>query len=188
METGGHATSERNRKNRHVGQDGRDGVDVILEQWARERPDLDVSSMGVIGRISRLSRILEHRIQEVFARYDLNRGEFDVLATLLRKGEPYRLNPTELSRTLMVSSGGMTNRLDRMERSNLVTRQPDPNDRRGSQVGLTDEGLSLVNEIVGEHVTNEHRLLSALSQSGQKELADLLRELLLSLESPGHFS
>lgn len=163
---------------------GRDGVDLILEQWARERPDLDTSPMGVVGRISRLSRILEGELQEVFARFGLNRGEFDVLATLRREGEPYRLNPTELSRALMVSSGGMTNRLDRMERGGLIARRPDPGDRRGSQVALTERGLRLVDEAVTAHVTNEHRLLDALVEAERDGLAGMLRELLLSLEPP----
>ncbi len=168
------------RKNQGVRQDG---VDLILKQWARERPDLDASPMGVIGRISRLSRIFEREIQEVFSSFGLNRGEFDVLATLRREGEPYQLNPTELSKALMVSSGGMTNRLDRMERAGLVSRQPDPGDRRGSQVILTEKGLSLVEEAVAEHSTNEHRLLSALEETDREGLANLLRDLLLSVES-----
>ena len=169
------------RENQGLDQDG---VDLILKQWARERPDLDVSPMGVIGRISRLSRIFERELQEVFSYFGLNPGEFDVLATLRREGKPYQLNPTELSKALMVSSGGMTNRLDRMERAGLVTRQPDPGDRRGSQVVLTEKGLRLVEEVVAEHVTNEHRLLSALQKTDRERLANLLRELLLFLEPP----
>lgn len=161
-----------------------DAVEVILEQWARERPDLDASPMGVIGRISRLSRIFEQEIQEIFASFGLHRGEFDVLATLRRTGKPYRLNPTELSTVLMVSSGGMTNRLDRLERAGLVARRPDPGDRRGTQVGLTEGGRRLVDEVVAEHVTNEHRLLSTLGETERDELANLLRKLLLSLELP----
>lgn len=161
-----------------------DAVMLILAQWARERPELDVSPMGVIGRISRLSRIFEHEIQDVFARFGLHRGEFDVLATLRRAGAPYRLNPTELSSALMVSSGGMTARLDRLEGAGLVARQPDPNDRRGTHVGLTDAGLLLIDEAVTEHVANEHRLLSGLSDTERDMLAELLYRLVSSLESP----
>ena len=164
----------------------RDGVALILEQWAQERPDLDASPIGVIGRIFRLSSIFQREVQEVFSSFGLHRGEFDVLATLRRTGEPYRLNPSELSNALMVSSGGMTNRLDRLEKAGLIARRPDPNDRRGSQVGLTEEGLRLVNEVVTEHVNNEHRLLGALSETERDALADLLRELLLASESPKH--
>lgn len=163
-----------------------DGVELILAQWARERPDLDVSPMGVVGRIFRLSHLLQQAVQEVFSSYGLHRGEFDVLATLRRAGKPHRLTPTGLSDALMVSSGGMTNRLDRLEKAGLVARQPDPGDRRGSLVGLTDEGFNLVDEAVTEHVANEQRLLSALVDAQQDELAALLRKLLLSLESPKH--
>ncbi|MDQ3398001.1 MAG: MarR family transcriptional regulator [Deinococcota bacterium] len=163
-----------------------DGVALILEQWARERPDLDVSPMGVVGRVSRLSRIFEREIQEVFSSFGLHRGEFDVLATLRRTGVPYQLNPSELSNALMVSSGGMTNRLDRLEKAGLVARQPDRNDRRGTVVKLTEKGLRLVDEIVTEHVSNERRLLRALGEREQGELAELLAELLLSLEPRQH--
>ena len=163
-----------------------DGVELILEQWARERPDLDASPMGVIGRIFRLSHLFQQAVQEVFSDYGLHRGEFDVLATLRRSGESHLLTPTELSNALMVSSGGMTNRLDRLEKAGLVARQPDPGDRRGSLVGLTEEGFALVDEAVAEHVANEQRLLSALEDQEQTELAKLLRKLLLSLESPKH--
>lgn len=159
-----------------------DGVDVVLAQWARERPDLDVAPMGVIGRISRLARLCEEDIQLVFARFGLHRGEFDVLATLRRSGAPYRLNPSELSASLLVSSGGMTNRLDRLERAGLIVRQPDQDDRRGVLVNLTPEGLRLVDTAVAEHVANEQRLLHALNQSERGELAGLLRTLLRSLE------
>jgi DNA-binding MarR family transcriptional regulator len=160
-----------------------DGVARILAQWARERPDLDATPMGVIGRISRLARIFEHEIQDVFATFGLHRGEFDVLATLRRAGAPYRLNPTELSTTLMISSGGMTNRLNRLEQAGLITRQPDPTDRRGSLVGLTDEGQRLVDAAVTAHVANEHRLLHALSPADRETLASLLRNLLLGFEA-----
>ena len=160
----------------------RDGVDLILEQWSRERPDLDVSPMGVIGRISRLSRIFERGLAEIFSSFGLGGGEFDVLATLRRAGEPYRLTPTELSKSLMVSSRGMTNRLDRLERADFIIRLPDPSDRRGTLVCLTDEGRRLVDEVVAAHVENEHRLLDSLGPSERKTLADLLRKLLLSLE------
>ena len=142
--------------------------------------------MGVIGRIFRLSHLFQQAVQEVFSDYGLHRGEFDVLATLRRSGEPYRLTPTELSNALMVSSGGMTNRLDRLEKAGLVVRQPDPDDRRGSLVGLTQKGLDLVDEAVAEHVANEHHLLSVLEDKEQAELAEQLRKLLISLESPRH--
>ena len=161
----------------------RDGVDLILEQWSRERPDLDVSPMGVIGRISRLSRIFERGLAELFSSFGLGGGEFDVLATLRRAGDPYQLTPTELSKSLMVSSGGMTNRLDRLERAGFITRLPDPSDRRGTLVCLTDEGRRLVDEVVAAHVENERRLLHTLDRSEREALAALLRKLLASFEN-----
>lgn len=166
----------------------RDAVDVILGQWARERPDLDVAPMGVIGRISRLSRLFEEEIQAVFVDHGLHRGEFDVLATLRRAGAPHRLNAGELSATLMVSTGGMTSRLDRLEKAGLVAREPDPDDRRGTLVRLTEEGLRVVDAAVTEHVANEHRLLAGVTPAERDELARLLRRVLLSLDRPGRRS
>jgi DNA-binding MarR family transcriptional regulator len=159
-----------------------DFIDMILDRWARERPDLDVSPMGVIGRISRACRVLEEEMSNIFSAYGLNRGEFDVLAALRRAGRPYRLKPTELSSDLMVTSGGMTNRLDRMEKSGLIVRQPDPTDRRGVLVCLSEHGRRLVDEILGAYVENQHRLLGSLDQADRDALANILRKLLLPLE------
>ncbi|BAZ13335.1 transcriptional regulator, MarR family protein [Calothrix sp. NIES-4071] len=159
-----------------------DAVDVILAQWKRERPDLDVSPMGIIGRMGRLSKHLERAIQSTFAEFGLNVGEFDVLAALRRSGKPYQLSPTELFNTLMVSSGTMTHRIDSLEKSELVRRRPDPNDRRGTLIELTDKGLSLIETVVEAHVNNEHRLLSVLEESERLVLIRLLRKLLVSFE------
>jgi DNA-binding MarR family transcriptional regulator len=159
-----------------------DFIDMILDRWARERPDLDVSPMGVIGRISRACRVLEEEMSNIFSAYGLNRGEFDVLAALRRAGKPYRLKPTELSSDLMVTSGGMTNRLDRMEKSGLIVRQPDPTDRRGVLVCLSEHGRRLVDEILVAYVENQHRLLGSIDQADRDALANILRKLLLPLE------
>ena len=161
---------------------GKDTVDRILEQWAEERPDLDASPMGVFGRLSRAARVLDLSLSRTFERFGLQRGEFDVLATLRRSGEPYSLTPTELYRSTMRSSGAMTNRLDRLEGRGLVRRSPDPADRRGVLITLTEEGLDLVEEAVGAHVEGEERLLGSLSGEDRARLADLLRELLFSME------
>ncbi len=161
----------------------KDGLDGILEQWAGERPDLDASPMGVFGRLSRAERVLDRSLSGTFKRFGLVRGEFDVLATLRRNGEPYSLTPTELYRSTMLSSGAMTNRLDRLEERGLVRRSPDPGDRRGVQITLTEEGLDLIEEAVGAHVRNEDRLLGGLSGEDRARLAGLLRELLVSMES-----
>jgi DNA-binding MarR family transcriptional regulator len=160
----------------------RDYVDIILEQWSRERPDLDASPMGVIGRISRVSRVLERRIEQVWASYDLSRGGFDVLAALRRSGPPYRLSPTELYNSLLISSGAMTNRVDRLEERKLVSRVPDPTDRRGVLVALTPKGKQLIDKATQAHLENEQGLLKHLSASERKQLAVLLRKLLIKFD------
>jgi DNA-binding MarR family transcriptional regulator len=159
-----------------------DPVDKILAQWQRERPDLDVSPMGIIGRMGRLAKYLERAIQETFSEFGLTVGEFDVLAALRRSGQPYQLSPTELFNTLMVSSGGMTHRLDRLEQAELVKRIPDPSDRRGTRIELTDKGLKVIDKAVETHVVNEHRVLSVLEASEREALTELLRKLLVSFE------
>ncbi|MCU0566792.1 MAG: MarR family transcriptional regulator [Oculatellaceae cyanobacterium Prado106] len=160
----------------------RDLVDDILAQWQQERPDLDVSPMGIVGRMGRLSRHLERAIQKVFSDFELHAGEFDVLATLRRSGKPYQLSPTELFNTLMVSSGTMTHRIDRLEQADLVKRIPDPGDRRGTLIQLTKKGFTVIEQAVTAHVANEHRLLEVLDASEQETLAQLLRKLLIAFE------
>jgi DNA-binding MarR family transcriptional regulator len=159
-----------------------DPVDKILAQWQRERPDLDVSPMGIIGRLTRLAKYLEQAIQATFSEFDLTVGEFDVLATLRRSGRPYQLSPTELFNTLMVSSGTMTHRIDRLEQSALVQRIPDPSDRRGTQIQLTQRGFDRIEKAVEAHVINEHRILGALDASERQVITQLLRKFLLSFE------
>ena len=159
----------------------RDGVDLILEQWRRERPDLDPSPIGVIGRISRLARELEQRLEPVYREHGLEPGWHDVLATLRRTGPPYRLRPTEFSSALMLTSSGTTKRLDRLEQVGLIERAPDPEDRRGILITLTDKGRELIDSVTDAHLANERRLLAALSESEQARLADLLRKLQLGL-------
>jgi len=159
----------------------RDGVDRILEQWRRERPELDPSPIGVIGRISRLARELELRLEPVYRAHGLEPGWYDVLATLRRAGPPYRVRPTELTDALMLTSSGTTKRLDRLERAGLIARAPDPDDRRGTLIGLTDEGRSIVDGVTEAHLDNEKRLLAALTAAEQRRLADLLRVLQLGL-------
>ncbi|HZD38000.1 MAG TPA: MarR family transcriptional regulator [Actinomycetes bacterium] len=159
-----------------------DHVDHILAEWSRQRPDLDVSPMGIIGRMSRLSRFLEHSIAEVLARQALNEPQFAVLAALRRAGPPHCLSPTDLYNSLLVSSGAMTNRLRRLEVAGLVKRMPDPHDGRGLLVALTRKGQRVIDEAVDAHTANEHRLLGALTPADRETLADLLRRLLLQFE------
>ncbi len=161
-------------------QKEQDHVDTVLAQWLQERPDLDVSPMGVISRITRSANYLGRALQGTFAAFQLHTGEFDVLATLRRAGPPYCLNPTDLFNMLMVSSGGMTSRLDRLERDGLIKRSPDPEDRRGTLVSLTARGLEVVDTALSAHLATERRLLSGLTQEEQQSLALLLRKLLLS--------
>ncbi len=158
-----------------------DGVDLILEQWRRERPDLDTTPMGVIGRISRLSRELERRLEPVFVGQGLESGLFDVLAALRRAGPPHRLRPTDLAESLMLTSSGATKRLDRLEQAGLIARQPDPTDRRGILIELTPAGHRLVDATVAAHLANESNLLGALNRTERRQLASLLRKLLLGL-------
>ena len=161
---------------------GRDSVDAMLEQWRRERPDLDVSATGVLGRISRIGALVEQSMDRVFEQHGLTTADFIVLAALRRSGKPYRLTPTALSRSMMVSSGGTTKRLDRLETRGLVRRDPDPADRRGTLVTLTDAGLKTIDIVESENVQNEKRLLAPLTRSQRAELTQLLRELLLGIE------
>ena len=159
-----------------------DPVDRILAQWQRERPDLDVSPMGIIGRMGRLAKHLERALQETFAEFNLTVGEFDVLAALRRSGQPYQLSPTALFNALMVSSGTMTHRIDRLEQAALVRRIPDPSDRRGTLIVLTDQGFNLIEQAVAAHVDNEQRILRVLATAEQEALIQLLRKLLISFE------
>jgi DNA-binding MarR family transcriptional regulator len=159
----------------------RDGVDRIIEQWRSERPELDSSPIGVVGRISRLARELEQRLEPVYREHGLEPGWHDVLATLRRTGPHYRLRPTEFSGALMLTSSGTTKRLDRLEQAGLVERAPDPDDRRGTLITLTAAGRRLIDAVTEAHLENERRLLSALSEAEQRRLADLLRKLQLGL-------
>jgi DNA-binding MarR family transcriptional regulator len=159
----------------------RDGVDLILEQWRRERPDLDSSAIGIVGRISRLARELEQRLEPVYREHGLEPGWHDVLATLRRTGPPYRLRPSELTSASMLTSSGTTKRLDRLEQAGLIARAPDPDDRRGTLISLTPAGRELIDALTDAHLANERRLLDALSEADRRRLADLLRKLQLGL-------
>ena len=159
----------------------RNGVDVILEQWRRERPELDPSPIGVIGRISRLARELEQRLEPVYREHGLEPGWHDVLATLRRNGPPYQLRPTDFSGQLMLTSSGTTKRLDRLEQARLITRAPDPDDRRATLITLTEAGHGLIDAVTEAHLDNERDLLGALTADERRHLADLLRKLQLGL-------
>ncbi|MEM9133877.1 MAG: MarR family transcriptional regulator [Actinomycetota bacterium] len=156
---------------------GPDAVDEIVSQWNRERPDLDVTGMGIIGRIGRLDQVLRARLNEVFAAHDLENWEFDVLATLRRSGEPYQLTPGRLLDSMMITSGAMTNRIDRLEARGLVTRSKSPTDGRQVLVTLTMQGRTTLDAALADHVENERRLISSLDPDQQQDLIALLRRL-----------
>ncbi|MEV0805953.1 MarR family transcriptional regulator [Micromonospora sp. NPDC050200] len=161
----------------------RDDVDLIVEQWRRERVGMRPEPMAVFGRIYRLARIVGDAQEKVYADWAIGRGEFDVLAALRRSGEPYTLAPKELSAALMLTSGGMTGRLDRLERVGLVRRAPDPADRRGLRVTLTDAGRRAVEEAAEAGLAVQRRILDALPPADQARLGDLLRALLAAAEA-----
>jgi len=159
-----------------------DAVDLILAQWKRERPDLDCSPMGPIGRLKRCAALLEQRLELAFAEFELSLWEFDMLATLRRSGAPYKLTPTEMFSALMVTSGTMTHRLKRLESRGFITRQVNAEDARSMLVQLSDEGLALIERVVEKHVENERQILSGLSAEKLSELDRHLADLLRSLD------
>ena len=155
-----------------------DHVDRLIEQWARERPDLELEPMATIGRLGRLHALATRSIADVFARHGLQIGEFDVLAALRRSGDPFVMKPSDLARVLMLSPAGMTNRVDRLEAAGWIERRADPDDRRSSLVQLTHDGRELVDRAVTDHVANEARLLEPLSPTERRALDRALRILL----------
>ena len=159
-----------------------DAVDVILEQWRRERPDLDVSPMGAIGRIKRCAALLQRKLDKTFSTFGMTSWEFDVLATLRRSGAPYCLAPTTLFSALMITSGTMTHRLKGLENRSLVQRLPNRNDARSMLVQLTPAGLELIDRAVEAHVENERRILAPIKPSDLVLLDSRLARLLAALE------
>ena len=159
----------------------RDDVDAIIDQWREVRPDLDASPIGIVGRVSRLARELEVRLEPVYKAHGLEPGWHDVLATLRRSGPPFRLRVTDLTASMMIGSSGTTKRLDRLERNGLVARSPDPNDRRGTLIELTERGLELIDGVTAAHLANERELLAGLSGAEREQLVELLRKLRLAL-------
>ena len=154
-----------------------DHVDRIIEQWRVERPDVDVSGMAIIGRVTRLEKVIRPRLNEVFAQHGLESWEFDVLATLRRTGDPYQLTAGQLLESMMITSGTMTNRIDRLEKRGLIARQKSPSDGRIVLVTLTKEGFDKIESAVEDHAANELEIIDALSDSQKSQLVDLLRIL-----------
>lgn len=157
----------------------RDEVDVVVEAWRRERPDLAVGSMAVWSRINRLAGVLDGYRKRSFAESGLETWEFDVLAALRRAGEPYRLSPGQLIQQTHVTSGTMTNRIDRLRGRGLVTRESDPKDGRAAVVTLTDAGRDVVDQALTTLLAVEEELLAGWSAADQEQLAGFLRRLAL---------
>jgi DNA-binding MarR family transcriptional regulator len=162
-----------------------DAVDAILEQWRRERPDLDTRPMGPIGRLKRCAALIERRLESNFAGFGLTLWEFDMLATLRRSGPPYRLTPTALFSALMVTSGTMTHRLNRLAERGLIERVPNPDDARSQLVQLSDAGRVLIDRVLPAHLATEAAMLNALSAAGLEQLDKQLSCLMRALERHG---
>ncbi len=155
-----------------------DFADIAVAQWRRERPDLDFSAMAPLARFGRLGVIGGRVVDAEFAAHDIDRGEFDVLASLRRGGAPFELTPSRLADVLLVSRAGMTKRVDRLARRGLVERRPQAHDRRSHLIALTDKGRTLVDEVVAQHTVNESRLLAALAPDEVAAFDAVLRKLL----------
>lgn len=152
------------------------------DAWSKERPDIDATVMALVGRLLEATHLLERDwFAPLAAQFELHQGEFDVIATLRRAGDPYALTPTALYERLMLSSGAMTSRLDRLERKGLIERAPAPNDRRSVLVKLTPAGLALIDKVLPLHVANERQALSSLTAKEQQQLNALLVKLVAGL-------
>ncbi|MEU4406511.1 MarR family winged helix-turn-helix transcriptional regulator [Streptosporangium sp. NPDC023963] len=161
----------------------RDEVDLLVAAWRQERPDLDVEPLQVLSRVSRLARHLDRARRASFAEHGLETWEFDVLTALRRAGEPYEMSPGALLRATLVTSGTMTNRIDRLAAAGLVRRRPDPEDRRGVLVSLTDAGRTRVDGAFADLLRRERELLSGLGKREQQALSGLLRTLLVPFDA-----
>ncbi|WP_068083230.1 MarR family winged helix-turn-helix transcriptional regulator [Novosphingobium rosa] len=156
-----------------------DRAEQAAAQWARERPDLETGPMVLLGRLAEAALVTaRERLNPLFAQHGLQPGEFDVLATLRRSGTPFALTPTDLYEAAMISSGSMTNRIDRLEKAGLVERRPNPQDKRGTLVALTAQGLDLIDRLVGQHVANQQAIVAGLKAEEQQMLSSLLAKLL----------
>lgn len=157
-----------------------DHVDFVVGQWSRAMPELDASSMKIFGRMLRLMKNLGKERAQAMAQFGFREGEFDVLATLRRAGEPYCLSPTQLYKSLLVTSGAMTNRLSHLEQQGLIRRIADPNDKRSTLVSLTPHGQERIEQALLVHTETQNALLRNLSEAQRAQLESLLRVLLLT--------
>ena len=160
----------------------KDPIDKLISQWKVERPDLDARPMGIAGRVLRLSLLLQARVEAALAPFGLSLWQFDVLATLRRSGAPYRMAPKQLLHEVMLTSGAMTNRIDRLEALEFVRRLPDPHDRRGVQVELTKKGLAIIDQAIAARFDEAREVAGLLAAGERKTMESVLRDLLLALE------
>lgn len=161
-----------------------DRVDLLRSAWERERPDLDVSPQGVVTRLHRVANHLTDRLVEVYRKHGLGEGDFDVLATLRRGGAPFERSAGDLAEHTLVTTGGMTKRIDRLERAGLVERRRDAHDGRGRVVALTGRGREVIDAAYTEHIANEHRLVAMIGEERAGQLEQILRVWLAALEEP----
>ncbi|CAH1584387.1 MarR family transcriptional regulator [Vibrio rotiferianus] len=159
-----------------------DAIDRVVSQWAKEKPDLDTEPMAIMGRLMRIAKHMENHVAEVHKRYDLKMGEFDVLATLRRSGEPYRLTPSELISSMMLTSGAMTNRLDKLEKKGLIDREHSKEDRRSVTVQLTSKGFELIDALIEQHLQAQHELMGSLTSDEREQVNQALKLLLPQYE------
>lgn len=161
-----------------------DPIDQVIEQWRRVRPDLDPTPLELVGRVLVLAQRLERSVNEALAAHGLTLGQFDILATLRREGTDGRLTPTQLMQSVALSSGGMTNRLDRLEAAGLVRRERDPDDRRGVVIRLTPDGRKVIDAATETRFTEAEESLPPLGAAEKRHLAKLLRAWLLAQAKP----
>ena len=160
-----------------------DQIDQIIKQWKAERPELDTEPMAIIGRLQRTARHLSIGMAKTFEKFELNGASFDVLATLRRSGPPFAMTPTDLMQSMMITSGTMTNRIDQLEKRQLVERLSNPQDGRGSLIKLTTQGYQLIDDAIGQHVKTQTLLLDGLNDRQKKQLNQLLQDFLSSFET-----
>lgn len=159
-----------------------DAIDRVVDQWLKEKPELDTQPMAIMGRLLRIAKHMETRVSELHKQYDLKTGEFDVLATLRRAGAPYRLTPSALIESMMLTSGAMTNRLDKLQNKGLIAREHSNEDRRSVTVALTSNGLTLIDNLILEHVEVQHDLIRRLSDEEKIQVNKALKILLPQFE------
>jgi DNA-binding MarR family transcriptional regulator len=163
--------------------DQRDHIDTVVAKWKRERPDYDLWPVEIIGRAGRIMEYVDRALEAKFEEFGISRAIFDVLAALKRNGPPFRMSQRDLMRSLLRTSGSISLRIDLLEKEGLVTRMPDADDRRVVFVTLAEKGVSLLEEVIPEHLANEKSLLTALSSPEREQLTTLLRKWLASLET-----